>query len=135
MSTDKHKLLTSEDVEFLFNELRKASIIWNGRKEILKLSRRKVFVRRAKNGNPIYKYEWQCADCKKWFKKETDLEVDHIVEIGGISKFTGCWNETIGKIFPRPVVEHLQCLCGPCHARKTGKYNSARLKYQRKPKE
>lgn len=126
------KLLTKEDVEFLFNELRKASIIWNGRKEILKLSRKRVFVRRAKNGNPVYKYQWQCGDCRSWFKNETDMEVDHVVEIGGISKFTGDWNETIGRIFPRPVSKHLQCLCAPCHARKTGLYNSARSKYKRK---
>ena len=129
-----HKSLTTDDIQFLFNELRKASVIWSGRKEILKLARKKVFVRRAKNGKAIYKYLWQCSDCLKWYRKETDLEVDHIVEIGGKTGFTGDWNETIGKIFPRPVEKHLQCLCAICHAKKTGKYNSARLQYQRKLK-
>lgn len=126
--------LTEEDVRFLFNELRKASIIWEGRKEVLRLARKKVFVRRAKNGNPIYKYQWQCAICNKWFKQETEMEVDHKVEIGGVTGFTGDWNETLNKMFPRPVVEHLQCCCQSCHQRKTKKYLSARSKYVRKKK-
>lgn len=129
---DKKLSLTEEDIKFLFNELRKSSIVWAGRKEALKLSRKKVFVRRAKNGNPVYKYQWQCAKCKKWFLKETDLEVDHIKEIGGITEFKGDWNETINKIFPRPIEEHLQCLCHVCHSRKTGIYMSANNKWQRK---
>ena len=60
------------------------------------------------------------------------MEVDHIVEIGGVEKFTGDWNEVIAKMFPRPVEAHLQCLCVACHARKTAKYNNARIKWQRK---
>jgi hypothetical protein len=132
LSTDKKNLLTTEDVEFLFNELRKSSIIWDGRKEILRLSRKRVFVRTGKNGSPIYKFNWQCAACKKWKRNEDDMEVDHITEIGGVTGFTGDWNETIAKIFPRPVEKYLQCLCKVCHLRKTLQYNSARTKWQRK---
>ena len=128
------KLLTSDDIKFLYNELRKASIIWKGRKECLAGARKKVFVRRAKNGNPIYKYHWQCAECENWFKKETDMEVDHIVEIGGYTGFDGDWNNTIANMFPRPVGDHLQALCVACHQRKTGRFNSAPSKYKRKPK-
>lgn len=127
-----HKNLTEEDVRFLFNELRKSSIIWDGRKEVLRLARKKVFVRRAKNGKAIYKYQWQCAECGQWEEDDKKMEVDHIVEIGGVSGFTGDWNETIGKIFARPVTEHLQCLCYRCHQKKTGRYNSARSKWTRK---
>lgn len=126
------KNLTEEDVRFLFNELRKSSIIWSGRKEVLQAARRKVFVRRAKNGKAIYKFQWQCATCRRWLKQESEMEVDHIVEIGGLSEFTGDWNETIGRIFPRPVTEHLQALCGACHLRKTNQYHSARTKWSRK---
>lgn len=128
------KNLTQEDIEFLFNELRKASIIWSGRKEVLRAARRKVFVRRAKNGNPVYKFQWQCAKCMRWFRQESEMEVDHIEEIGGVGGFTGDWNETIGRIFPRPVTDHLQALCIPCHLRKTKKYLAAHLKYDRKKK-
>lgn len=126
--------LTKEDISFLFNELRKASVIWSGRKEILKLSRKKVFVRRAKNGNAIYKYHWQCAKCKKWSLRETDMEVDHITEIGGVTGFTGDWNLVMGKMFPRPVEKYLQVLCASCHSIKTGLYVSANRKYKRKEK-
>ena len=128
------KLLTSDDIKYIYNELRKASIIWQGRKECLALARKKVFVRRAKNGNPVYKYHWQCADCENWFKQESDMEVDHIVEIGGVTSFCGDWNKMIERIFPRPVQDHLQCLCIPCHARKTGRYNAAPSKFTRKIK-
>lgn len=126
------KLSTSEDVKFIFNELRKSSIIWSGRKEILRLARKKVLVRRAKNGNPVYKFQWQCASCSKWTRNEKEMEVDHIVEIGGVGGFTGDWNEVIAKMFPRPVEAHLQCLCVKCHMRKTAAFNSARTKWQRK---
>lgn len=125
-------MLTNDDVRFLFNVLRKASVKWSGRKEVLKLARKKVFDRRSKEGKPIYKFHWQCAACLKWFNKEKDLEVDHIVEIGGITDFKGDWNETISKIFPRPVENHLQVLCLSCHEKKTRKYNSARSLYRRK---
>lgn len=126
------KNLTDEDIRFLYNELRKSSIIWSGRKEILRSARKKVFVRRAKNGNAVYKYQWQCAICSSWKEDETLMEVDHIVEIGGVTEFNGDWNETIGRIFPRPVTEHLQVLCQSCHKKKTGDYNSARSKWKRK---
>ena len=134
MSTIKNKTHTEEDAKFIFNELRKASIIWSGRKEILRLARKKVFVRRAKNGNPIYKYQWQCALCKNWTRNEKEMEVDHIVEIGGVSLFlkNRDWNEVAEKMFPRPVEAHLQCLCVSCHLRKTNLFNSARSKWERK---
>lgn len=119
-------------MELLYNELRKATIIWKGRKEILGMSRKKVFVRRAKNGNPVYKLKWQCASCKQWFDKETDMEVDHIVEIGGVTEFKKDILLGILKMFPRPVEDHLQVLCVICHSRKTSLYTSARNKYVRK---
>lgn len=121
-----------KDIRFIYNELRKASIVWEGRKEVLKLARKKVFVKRAKNGNPVYKFQWQCAACKNWTKDIKQVEVDHIVEIGGVTGFTGDWNGTIKKIFPRPVKDHFQVLCLICHKRKTGIYLNASRKWCRK---
>lgn len=129
---ENKKLLTTEDVKFLFNELRKASVKWKGRKEILRLCRKKVFVRYAEKGKAIYKNQWQCAVCLEWYKNEKELEVDHIIEIGGATGHAGDWNETIAKMFPRPVEDHLQVLCRLCHTKKTKKYNSARSLYERK---
>ena len=124
--------LSKDDHKFILNALRQASVIWSGRKEILNLSRQKVFVRNSKDGVPLYKYYWQCASCQDWVKNQKDVEVDHVVEIGGLENFVGDWTELVNKIFPRPVEKHLQCLCVACHARKTGKYNSARSKWERK---
>lgn len=129
---EKKESLTTEDIKFIFNELRKASIIWDGRKEVMKLARKKVLVRRAKNGNPVYKFQWQCAVCSRWFKSDKEMEVDHIEEIGGITAHTGDWNVVIDKMFPRPVHEHLQVLCIACHLRKTKQFMSAIHKYKRK---
>ena len=124
---------TKEDVEFVYNLLRKGTTHWSGRKECLRLARKKVFVRRGKkSGQPIYKNMWQCATCKQWFRNEADVEVDHIIEIGGVSSFNGDWNEMISKIMPRPVYKHLQVLCVYCHLKKTQKYNSARDRWKRK---
>lgn len=125
-------MLTTSDIDFIYNELRKASVIWSGRKEALALARRRVFERRTREGKPVYKYHWQCAKCAKWFRDEAEMEVDHIIEIGGKTAFNGDWNETINRIFPRPVEKHLQVLCRPCHERKTRNYLNARDKWQRK---
>lgn len=123
---------TDEDIKFLINALRQASVKWSGRKECLALARKKVFVRRSKKGKAIYKYHWQCAVCENWFDNEGSMEVDHIIEFGGYTGHNGDWNETIQRLFPRPIADHLQALCVPCHLRKTGLYNSARKKWKRK---
>lgn len=124
---------TKEDVEFVYNLLRKGTIQWSGRAEILKLSRKKVLIRRSKtSGKPVYKYHWQCSHCLKWYRNEADMEVDHIKEIGGVTSFNGDWNEMIFKIMPRPVSEFLQVLCIACHMKKTGAFNSAQSRWKRK---
>lgn len=132
LSTGKNKL-SQEDIAYLFNALRQATVKWSGRAECLKLARKKTFVRYAKkSGKPVFKYKWQCAVCERWSGNEADMEVDHKVEIGGVGGFTGDWNETISKIFPRPVSEHLQALCIVCHNRKTNNYMNAGKQWERK---
>jgi len=131
MSSKKIKF-TQDDIEFVYNLLRRGTIKWTGRAECLKLARKKVFVRYAKNGKPVYKYHWQCAHCKQWLRNQDDMEVDHIVEIGGVTAFCGDWNVMIDKILPRPVNKRLQALCKWCHLKKTKKFTSAIHKYKRK---
>lgn len=125
---------SKEDVVYIFNLLRKGTTKWSGRAECLRLARTKKFVRRSKNGKPVYKYFWQCADCKKWCRNEAEMEVDHIVEIGGVTSFNGDWNEMIDKIMPRPVSKRLACLCIWCHQKKTKNYMGAQKQWKRKPK-
>lgn len=125
-------MLNTSDIQYIFNELRRASVKWSGRKECLALARKKVFVRRSAKGKAIFKFHWQCSACLNWVKNDKELEVDHISEIGGPTQFTGDWNETINKIFPRPVEKHLALLCKKCHLRKTRAYMAAPSLYKRK---
>lgn len=118
-----------DDIKFVMNLLRQGSIKWRGRTECLRKARKKVLVGYTKDGKPKYKYHWQCAKCRKWFRQEKQMEVDHIVEIGS---FCGDWNIQIPKILTE--AENLQALCIGCHMIKTKQYNSARVMYERKKK-
>lgn len=124
-----------EDIEWIFNELRRASVTWPGRSEILRLRREQRVEGYSKKGNPILKYYWQCEKCKKWFRDIVDVEVDHIKEVGGYTEvLRSGWDATMKKLFPRPVEEFLQVLCRVCHQKKTLAYNSAVTRYTRKQK-
>lgn len=118
--------LPREDVAHILNILRQGTVKWSGRSECLRLARKRVKVGIYKNGNPIFKYHWQCATCKKWFANEKQLQVDHKIEIG---TFCGNLNRYAEKMYERP---NLQALCIGCHAKKTGKFNSAITKWKRK---
>lgn len=133
MSTAKSKF-RKDDVEFVYNLLRHNSVIWSGRAEVLFRARRKFVERRTKAGKVVYKFYWKCAVCKEWFRNSDDMEVDHIVEIGGVGGYKGDMHEFVFSIIPRPVKDHLQCLCKWCHLKKTKKYNSAKTKWERKIK-
>lgn len=119
--------LPPSDVEFIRNLLRQGSVKWSGRAECLRRARKRVVVKRGKKRQPIYKYYWKCARCEQWYRDISQMEVDHIVEIG---PFTGDWNEHIARHFPPQ--DNLQVLCITCHMKKTLAYNSARTRWQRK---
>jgi 5-methylcytosine-specific restriction endonuclease McrA len=110
----------------IINYLRRGTLTWHVRREVLIRSRKRVFSGdKFKNGKEKGKYHYQCAQCKAWFKDIGDLEVDHIVEIG---PFTGNWQEYIGKMFCD--ISNLQALCIKCHGFKTS--SNSRLRWQRK---
>lgn len=119
--------MTQDDVSYVLNILRQGTVKWSGRRECLRRARKRVLVRHSKDGNPIYKYFWKCANCKNWFRNEKEMEVDHIKEIGS---FTGDWNYFIPAMYARQ--ENLQAMCVGCHLKKTKQYNSARTKWERK---
>lgn len=119
--------MTPEDVTFIKNILRQGTIKWPGRAECLRRARKKVFVRVGKRGQNIYKYFWQCAICKEWFRDVNSMEVDHIEEIG---PFTGDWNDYIARVFSPQ--SNLQALCTVHHLAKTLRYSSARARWKRK---
>lgn len=129
MASTVFEKMTDEDIEFLKNALRQATVKWPGRAECLRRAREKRLERISKNGKEIFKYYWKCAACLDWFRDVNQMEVDHIVEVG---PFCGDWNIFIPKLFCGQ--NNLQCLCQICHLKKTRRYASARSKWKRKPK-
>lgn len=122
--------MLKEDIEYIVNVLRRGTVTWSGRAEVLRRCRKKVFVRVAKSGKKVYKFHWQCEGCREWFRDQRDLEVDHVVEIGG---FKGDWNEFISRMYSR-IKASMQALCLVCHKRKTAAYMNAKMRYTRKPR-
>lgn len=122
--------LTPEDVDFILNALRQASVKWSGRNECLRRARVALIDREhKKTGKPIFKYYWICSECGTPERDEKNMEVDHIEEIGS---FGGSFDVHIPRIFCSQ--ENLQALCLSCHMKKTQVYNNARLRWTRKPK-
>lgn len=62
-----------------------------------------------------HKYEYQCAECTKWFK-DKEVQMDHIVPAGTLRSF-----EDLPGFAERLFCEAdgLQILCRPCHQVKT----------------
>lgn len=127
---------SEEDVAYIYNLLRQGTVKWSGRAECFRLARKKVLVRRAKStGKPVHKWMYRCADpkCAKiWHRNQNEMEVDHIVEVGGVTSFNGDWNEMIARIYARPVGEKLQLLCLTCHMKKTKNFMNAAVQWVRK---
>jgi 5-methylcytosine-specific restriction endonuclease McrA len=69
--------------------------------------------------NKRIKKEYQCASCKKWFKRE-DVHIDHIEEAGSLKNY-----DDIVPFIQRLTKEEVsayQILCkNPCHLNKTNK--------------
>ncbi len=122
--------LDPETIELVLNEIRRATIKWKTRTEVLERNRKQVLeghnIGGKNKGKPKYKFFWHCAKCDDWFRNEKDMEVDHIIEIG---TFTGCLNDFANKVFCS--IDNLQVLCISCHAKKTATKNSS-VRYERK---
>ncbi len=76
--------------------------------------------------NPRLKTEYQCAECKGWFKR-TDVHIDHITPCGSLKGF-----DDLEGFITRMTTEdpdHFQILCKPCHLDKSyeEKYGKKRL--------
>lgn len=93
--------------------LRKSSRWWKPVAECKLKARRKY-----KGTNPKQKWEYQCNECKKWFK-DKDVSIDHIQECGSLNSF-----EDIPDFCRRLFVEvnGLQVLCKEHHDIKTKTY-------------
>ena len=75
--------------------------------------------------NKRIKKEYQCAKCKKWFKR-ADVEIDHKVECGSLANY-----EDIVPFIQRLTKENVdayQILCKPCHKLKTDAFRQSKKK-------
>jgi hypothetical protein len=73
--------------------------------------------------NKRIKKEYQCAKCKKWYKR-ADVEIDHIEEAGSLNKY-----EDIVPFIQRLTKEDVssyQILCKPHHKIKTDAYKQSK---------
>lgn len=121
--------MTKRTTAHVLNILRKGTVTWYGRNRCLKRYSEQVFERIGKEGQKIYKTHYRCGDCDRLFRDQTEMEVDHIEEIGS---FNGDYNEHIERMYCNQ--ENLMALCIACHKKKTGKFNSANNRYERKKK-
>lgn len=81
--------------------------------------------RPSQNTNKRIKKEYQCAKCKKWFKR-ADVEIDHIEEAGSLNNY-----DDIVPFIQRLTKEEIsayQILCKPHHKEKTDKYKQSKNK-------
>lgn len=121
--------------KLIINALRQATITWEGRKLCLNNARNAVEEGKYKNGKIKYKYYWKCADCKEKFRNETDMEVDHIDQIGSVKEITEGvydWTHYIPRMFCDHNLKNLQCLCIGCHLKKTTTVFNASKSFTRK---
>lgn len=67
--------------------------------------------------NKRQKYEYKCAQCKKWHM-EKNIEVDHLMPCGSLRSGDDL-KGFVERLFCE--VENLIVLCRPCHKKKTEK--------------
>ena len=92
--------------------LRRRTMFW---KPILKA---KLLARRKYEGpNKRQKFEYQCNECKGWFK-DSEIAVDHILPAGTLKAYPDLPG-FVERLFCE--VDGLQCLCNKCHDRKTNR--------------
>lgn len=95
---------------FLRSGLRSCYNKWPPKWEVLREARRA-----SKRKDKRIKWEYKCAQCKKW-KKQKEVSVDHIIPAGSLNSF-----EDIAGFVERLFVgvDGLQVLCKTCHDKKT----------------
>lgn len=105
-------LTTAEFWSFILGGLRKLTKFWKPKLDCLKSARRPYTGLDKRT-----KWEYTCAICKKWYKQK-DVEVDHIIPIGGLNgpSKLATWVE---RAFVE--IDGYQVLCKPCHLQKSKK--------------
>jgi hypothetical protein len=95
---------------FIRSALRRKTMYWKPITEC-KLNARRPY----KGENKRQKYEYQCNECKEWFKGD-DVAVDHIIGAGELNNYDDLPG-FVKRLFCE--VQGLQVLCQCCHDIKT----------------
>lgn len=105
---DYPKWTTSRFWSFIRSGFRSKFSRWPPKYECIEDAKRVVHGQR-------HKYEYQCAECKGWFKNK-DVEVDHIEPVGSLKGY----DDLVGFVQRMFVSkEGLRVVCKPCHKAKT----------------
>lgn len=106
---------TAKFFGFLRSALRAGYNKWPPKWEVLGAAKREY-----KGTDKRCKWEYQCAECNKWYKTK-DVSVDHIEPAGSLNTF-----DDIGPFVKRLFcgTDGLQVLCATCHTRKTANERS-----------
>ncbi len=90
--------------------LRSATRYWKPAQEA------KLMARHKYKGKGRQKWEYQCAECEKWFK-EKDIQIDHKIPAGSLR----CGEELneFLDILTSEIHDSYQILCKECHKVKT----------------
>jgi hypothetical protein len=98
------------------SQLRKLSMYWIPRKEALEAVRRP-----NQSNNKKLKWEYQCSDCKNWFRQD-GVEVHHDIEAGSLK----CAEDLPGFVTRLFVENGWKVLCVACHKTKTDEYKESK---------
>ena len=75
--------------------------------------------RPSQSTNKRLKKEYQCAKCKKWFKRD-DVQIDHIIECGSLTSYNDI--PSFVERMTKEDISAYQVLCKPDHKIKTDAY-------------
>ena len=120
--------IDTKTMKLIQNALRRSTVMWHVRNEVLKESKSYEKIGKYKNGKTKLKKKHKCACCKKLWNVE-QVEVDHIVEVAHDTKPPSKMQEEdlfkwISQLFCDK--SNLQILCIGCHQAKTNNFNSGK---------
>lgn len=115
---------------FLLPRLRRLSIQWPARQEVLKRIKIEVQDGFFKNGNPKINIRYKCEKCDKITTMD-NIQIDHITPISNFAAH-GSWDSYLNAMFCSS--DKLQGICVNCHQEKSAKEASERAEKRKKIK-
>ena len=125
--------IDTKTIKLIQNALRRSSVMWHVRAEVMKEAKSYKKIGVYKNGKDKYKTKYKCACCQKLWNEE-QVEVDHIIEVASKLPTPSKMQKDdlwlwIQQLFCEK--SNLQVLCIGCHQAKTNNFNSGKSKNRR----